>query len=180
MALAGYHRERLRDLTFPVATALMEGGFVGVLADKVYSVHPGVLALISAAPMFGNLSSFLWARLGHGRAKVPLLVRLQLFFMAFVALIAFLPSGPMGATVLTICVVASRLVLGGIITLRSLIWTLNYPREASWEHSRHRCPGWRWHRWSLVWGAAAERWPGAWVTTTSPEGARWPTTWAST
>jgi hypothetical protein len=129
LALAGYRRERIRDLSFPVATALMEGGFVGVLADKLYHVHPSVLALISAAPMFGNLSSFLWARVALGRAKVPILVRLQLFFMAFVALVAFLPSGNVGAAVLTIAMVMSRLVLGGIVTLRSLVWTLNYPRE---------------------------------------------------
>jgi hypothetical protein len=114
LALAGYRRERIRDLSFPVAMALMEGGFVGVLADKLYHVHPSVLALISAAPMFGNLSSFLWVRLAHGRPKVPILVRLQLFFLAFVALVALLMS---------------RLVLGGIVTLRSLVWTLNYPRD---------------------------------------------------
>jgi MFS family permease len=129
VALAGYRHERIRDLCFPVASALMEGGFVGVLADKIYHVHPSVLALISAAPMLGNLSSFLWARLAHGRPKVPILVRLQLFFMTFVALVAFLPPGPVGATVLTVSLVMARLVLGGIVTLRSLVWTLNYPRD---------------------------------------------------
>lgn len=130
LALSGYRRERIRDLSFPVAAALMEGGFVGVLADKVYHVHPSVLALISAAPMFGNLSSFLWARLSRGRPKVPILVRLQIFFVAFVALVALLPSGTTGAAVLTIAMVSSRLVLGGVITLRSVVWTLNYPRES--------------------------------------------------
>jgi MFS family permease len=129
LALAGYRRERIRDLSFPVAMALMEVGFVGVLADKLYHVHPSVLALISAAPMFGNLSSFLWARLAHGRPKVPILVRLQLFFLAFVALVAFLPSGAIGAAALTVAMLMSRLVLGGIVTLRSLVWTLNYPRD---------------------------------------------------
>ena len=129
VALAGYRHERIRDLCFPVASALMEGGFVGVLADKIYHVHPSVLALISAAPMLGNLSSFLWVRLAHGRPKVPILVRLQLFFMTFVALVAFLPPGPVGATVLTVSLVMARLVLGGIVTLRSLVWTLNSPRD---------------------------------------------------
>ena len=130
LALAGYRRERIRDLSFPVATALMEGGFVAVIADKLYHGHPSVLALISAAPMFGNLSSCLWARLAQGRPKVPILVRLQLFFMAFVALVAFLPSGAVGAAVLTVAMVMSRLGLGGIVTLRSLVWTLNYPRDS--------------------------------------------------
>ena len=40
---------------------------------------------------------------------------------------AFLDRNP---AALVGCQVASRLVLGGIVTLRSLIWTLNYPRDA--------------------------------------------------
>ncbi len=38
LALRGYRRERITEFTVPVALALMEGGFVGVVADKVYHV----------------------------------------------------------------------------------------------------------------------------------------------
>jgi MFS family permease len=130
VVLASYRFESLRDLTAPVATALMEGGFIGVLADKVYHVHPTVLALISAAPMFGNLSSFLWARLAQGRRKVPFLLALQGLFALCVGGMALLPAGGAGAVGLVCAMVGSRLVLGGIVTVRSLVWTLNYPREA--------------------------------------------------
>ena len=44
----------------PAALVLLEGGVVGVIAAKIYQVEPFTLALISAAPMFANLSSFLW------------------------------------------------------------------------------------------------------------------------
>ena len=77
VALAGFRRERVHDALFPIASAMMEGGFVGVIADKVYHVHPSVLALIAAAPMFGNLSSGVWARLALGRRKVPLIVGIE-------------------------------------------------------------------------------------------------------
>ena len=40
---------------------------------------------------------------------------------AFVALVAFLPSGAIGAAALTVAMLMSRLVLGGIVTLRSLV-----------------------------------------------------------
>src|SRR5688572_3499538 len=72
VSLASYRKERVTDLTFPVGLALLEGGFLGVLADKVFHVHPALLALISAAPMFGNLSSFFWARVAEGRRTVPM------------------------------------------------------------------------------------------------------------
>jgi MFS family permease len=108
----------------------MEGGFIGVIAAKIFHVHPAVLAVISAAPMFGNLSSFFWARLAHGRRKIPLIIGLQALFIALVALVALAPTSALGAWVLVGSLIASRLVLGGIITVRSLVWTLNYPREA--------------------------------------------------
>ena len=128
-ALRGYRRERVTELTVPVALALMEGGFVGVVADKVYHVHPAVLAVITAAPMFGNLSSFAWARLARGRRKVPLVTGLQAAMVGLIALTSLAPEGALGATVLVGSMVAVRLMLSGAITIRSTIWSLNYPRE---------------------------------------------------
>lgn len=128
-ALETYRLERLRELSFPVAGALMEAGFVGVIADKIYAVDPFLLALITAAPMFGNLSSFFWARVADGRPKVPLLTALQAAFVAAVGAIALLPPGSSGGALLALDVVLARLLLGGVITVRSLVWTLNYPRE---------------------------------------------------
>jgi len=130
LALEGYRRERSFELSFPIAAALMEGGFIGVIADKVFQVHPAVLALITAAPMAGNLSSFLWARLAQGRRKIPLLVGLQLGFLLCVGAIALAPRGAGGAFVLVASLIVARLVLGGILTVRSLVWTLNYPRTS--------------------------------------------------
>jgi len=130
LVLRGYRGELRYEAFFPVAAALMEGGFIGVIAAKTFEVHPAVLALISAAPMFGNLSSFAWARLARGRRKVPLLIGLQSLFLLCVLAVAFVPLGPLGVWLLTGSMIVSRLVLSGIITIRSLVWTLNYPREA--------------------------------------------------
>ena len=129
LAQRGYEKERIYEVGIHIGIAVMEGGFVGVVADKMFAVHPAVIALISAASMFGNLSSFLWARLAQGRPKVPFLHRMQLLFLAFVLSMAFLPDGPLGAALLVAAVIAARLTLGGIVTLRSIVWTLNYPRE---------------------------------------------------
>ncbi len=130
LALAGYRRERLTEAFFTVGPALMEGGFIGVIADKLFHVHPAVLALVTAAPMFGNLSSSFWARLAHGRQRVPFATALMAAFALCVALVAGVPEGVVGAWLLVSALVAARLLLGGIVTLRSVVWTLNYPSEA--------------------------------------------------
>jgi hypothetical protein len=51
-------------------------------------------------------------------------------FTASVAAVALIPEGRAGAVLLVALLVAARLLLGGIITLRSIVWSLNYPRDA--------------------------------------------------
>ena len=69
-AQRAFRYEQLTEFTLPVAFTLLEGGLVGVIAAKIYQVSPVVLAVITAAPMFGNLSSFFWSRLANARTKV--------------------------------------------------------------------------------------------------------------
>jgi hypothetical protein len=127
-ALASFRRERAADATLPICYALMEGGFVGVIADKVYHAHPALIALATAAPMFGNLSSVWWARLAERVRTVPLLLALQAALVACVAGVALLPRTALGGALLMALLVAARLAIGAIVTVRSLVWTRNYPR----------------------------------------------------
>jgi hypothetical protein len=132
-SLASYRLERWSELAIPIASGMMEGGFVGVVAAKIFHAPPAMLALISAAPMFGNLSSFAWARLAQGRRKIPFMNRLQAALVLLVAAVALVPgpeSGALGGLVLSAEMVAARFVVGGIVTVRSLVWTLNYPAES--------------------------------------------------
>ena len=126
-ARASYRRERIADATLPICIGLMEGGFVGVIADKAFDVHPIWLAVVGAAPMFGNLSSAAWARLGQHVRKVPLMVALQLMLIVLTGAVAFLPHTPAGGAGLISLMVAARLVIGGATTIRSVVWTQNYP-----------------------------------------------------
>lgn len=128
--LEAYRRERTWTLTVNVAYAVTAGGFVAVVADKVWAVHPAVIAAVVAAPMFSNLSGVLWSRLGHGRPKVPLIAWMTALSLALTGAIAFAPAGPLGAGVLVGCMVLANLLLSGIIALRSIIWSLNYDRAA--------------------------------------------------
>lgn len=126
--LEAYRRERTWTLTVNVAYAVTAGGFVAVVADKVWAVHPAVIAAIMAAPMFSNLSGVLWSRLGHGRPKIPLIAWMTALSVALTGAIAFAPEGPVGAVVLVACMALANLLLSGIIALRSIVWSLNYDR----------------------------------------------------
>jgi MFS family permease len=131
-----FRREQLTELTLPVATSLMEGGFVAVVAAKTFHAEPWMLAVISASPMFGNLASYFWNRVGSARPKVPLIVALQCLVLACVVAVAASPRSDTGAWVLLGSVISCRLLISGIITTRSVAWSLNYGR-----HLRARTTG---------------------------------------
>ena len=128
VALRSFRSERAADATLPVCYAVMEGGFVGVIADKVYHAHPAWIALATAAPMFGNLSSVWWARLAERVRTVPLIVALQGALVLCVAAVALLPRTRLGGALLMGLLVAARLAIGAVVTVRSIVWTRNYPR----------------------------------------------------
>ncbi|MEN8159287.1 MAG: MFS transporter [Myxococcota bacterium] len=128
LGLASFRHERAADATLPVCYALMEGGFVGVIADKVYDAHPAWIALATAAPMFGNLSSVLWARLAERVRVVPLLLALQAALVLCVGGVALLPGTKLGGALLMALLVAARISIGAVVTVRSVVWTRNYPR----------------------------------------------------
>jgi len=125
-ALASYRRELRAEAALPVCYALLEGGFVGVLADKVFHLGPFGIALITASQLFGNLASAGWARLGERRRKVPLINALQLGVAALAGAIALIPATSAGGRVFVAALIAAHVVRGGITTLRSVIWTQNY------------------------------------------------------
>jgi MFS family permease len=86
--------------------------------------------VISAAPNFAHLSSVAWARLAERHHKARLAAAMQTLLVALVASIAFLPVGDAGEALLVAAVVAGRLLIAGLATVRSVVWTQNYPAGA--------------------------------------------------
>jgi hypothetical protein len=125
-ALASYRRELRAEAALPACYALLEGGFVGVLADKVFQLGPFGIALIGASQLFGNLASAGWARLGERAHKVPLINALQFGVAAIAGGIALIPATSAGARLFVSALIATHVMRGGITTLRSVVWTQNY------------------------------------------------------
>ena len=121
--------EQVTDLTYSVALAMLEGTFIGVIADKIYAVPAFVIAILISAPFLGSLSSYFWARLANARPKVPIIVVLQFLVVACLLVVAVAPLNDVGSMLLVIGVVCARTLTAGVITIRSVVWSLNYPRD---------------------------------------------------
>ena len=129
LARTSFRWEKLTECAFPITLVLLEGGVVGVIAAKIYQVSPLTLAIISAAPMFANLSSFAWNRVASGRPKVSLACLLQVGILLCVLAVAIAPINDTGAVVLVASMIISRILVAGLVTIRSVIWSLNYARS---------------------------------------------------
>jgi len=131
MVRASYRREIRAALTYPLAAALAEGAFTGVVATKYFHASPLLLAVITAAPMFGNVVALLWAELAKSRRMVPFVNMLQLGVVCSVAAVAltrYLPEVP-GGWAFAGLIILARVLASGIITIRASIWRYNYPRQ---------------------------------------------------
>ena len=128
MARESYRRELATSWTFPVALSMTEGGVAGYIAAQVFEASALQVAIITAAGMFTNLTSILWAHATRGRRKVASIAAMMLGTLACVAGMGLLPIGPAGAWGLVVLVVIAHILRTGMLTARSTIWRHNYPR----------------------------------------------------
>lgn len=131
MLRLNYHHEMLSAATYPLAAALAEGAFAAVVAAKYFDASKLLVAVITAAPMFGNIMALVWAELARNRPLVRFVNQLQIGVIttiAAVALTIFLPIH-LGGWVFAGLIIAARVFASGIVTVRSTIWRYNYPRH---------------------------------------------------
>lgn len=134
LVLALYRREILSWGLIGFTLGLVEGATAAVLVKKGFEglAEPRVVnlavAFVSGAPALSNVISFLWANLAHGRERVRLMVGLFATFAVLVGFIGLSPRAANGLTMTVVSVIAARVVWAGILTVRSAVWTANYPR----------------------------------------------------
>ena len=136
MSRSHYRRELVVWSLLPIMLGAVEGGVTGVLAKHIFAgvVDPRGLnlavAVLTGAPAFANVTSFVWAGLSHGRHKIRFLFWLQVATVALVAGVALAPRSGLGLLLLIACAAGARTCWAGVITLRSTVWRANYPRTA--------------------------------------------------
>jgi len=121
---------------------IIEGGTAAVMVRSLFGDAVAgiavdiVLAVVSAAPAWANLASLAYARRAQGRPKVQFLQPLLLAMSVCVGALALLPAGGAGLVGFLFLYGAARLLWAGVDTVRSVIWSVNYPR-----HLRARVTG---------------------------------------
>lgn len=130
-----FRRELAAWLFLPIMLGAVEGGTMGVIANVAFEgvVDDGWLALavalLTGAPAFANITSFLWASVSHGKHKIRFLMGLQIGASLLVAMIAAAPHSPVGLLMLVLGAVGARMCWAGVVTLRSTVWRANYPQR---------------------------------------------------
>src|SRR5207244_6524033 len=113
-----YRREILPWGLLGLALGLVEGATAAVLVKRHFAgVAPRfvvnlAVALVSGAPAFSNVLSFVWANVAHGRARVRLMVALQGTFALFVGCVAFASHAAAGLVITVLSIVAARVLWG--------------------------------------------------------------------
>ena len=130
-----FRREILPWGLLGLALGLVEGATAAVLVKQhfagvapVFAVNLAV-ALVSGAPAFSNVLSFMWANIAHGRARVQLMVALQAGFALLVGCVSFASRAAGGLILTVLSVIAARVVWAGVLTVRAAVWSANYPRN---------------------------------------------------
>ncbi len=116
-------------LTFPLAAGLAEGAFAGIVAQKYFGGGGLLVAVIIAAPMFGNILALVWAEMATPRPKVQFVNRLQVGVVAALLAVPLtaLPPAELGGWLFALLIIVARVLASGIVTVRSTIWRVNYP-----------------------------------------------------
>ena len=114
----------------------IEGGVTGVVAKVAFEGVVGkttldaAVAFLASAPAFANLASSIWTGFSHGRHKIRFITGMQLLAAGLVVSIAFLPRSDIGLIILMVAAIGGRMCWAGVVTLRSTVWRVNYPRDA--------------------------------------------------
>ena len=130
-----FRRELLPWGLLGLALGLVEGATAAILVKQHFAgVAPTfvvnlAVGLVSGAPAFANVLSFVWANIAHGRARVRLMVALQAVFALLVGCVSFASRAAGGLAITVVSIVAARVLWSGILTVRAAVWTANYPRN---------------------------------------------------
>ena len=130
-----FRREILPWGLVGIPLGLVEGATAAVLVKQHFgAVAPAfavnlAVALVSGAPAFSNVLSFMWANIAHGRARVQLMVALQAAFALLVGCVSFASRAAGGLALTVLSIIAARVVWAGVLTVRAAVWSANYPRN---------------------------------------------------
>ncbi len=116
------------------ALALLEGGVIGIIIKNGFAGQVSdwllnlAVAVATGAPYYSNLVSFIWVKLSHGKNKARFISNLAIICCLCGIGISQIKFSGAGLILLLVLFVFARTCWSGILTIRSTIWRVNYPR----------------------------------------------------
>lgn len=112
-----------------ILAGLIEGQFGSIVISKTFHGSDLMIAVASATPVGAQLFSLVWGMLCIGRPKRTLFTIFGAATVLFTAIAGAIPATPWGAHLFIIQMAAAQIMLAGVVTVRSAVWKLNYPRS---------------------------------------------------
>lgn len=118
-----------------LALGAVEGGLLGMIVKTFYQQAASDLvvnlavALVSGAPAFANIVSLAVTARAQGRDKVGLIAGAMAALGLALLVLAWRQPAGWGLLLFCVAAVAARMAWSVILTLRSVIWRANFPRE---------------------------------------------------
>jgi MFS family permease len=128
MSRLNYTVELNHMLLWGVLAGTIEGNTSSIVVAKTFGASPFLVTVVWATPMFANMLSLVWGAVIRGRPRKPLFIALNAAAIASLASIALTPSDrPWGGWMFAGQIALSRIFLAGLVTVRTSIWSQNYP-----------------------------------------------------
>lgn len=131
MARAPYRAEIRYMLLWGIFAGLVEGNTPSIVAAKTFQASDLLVTVVFTTPMLANLLNVLWGALTRGRPRQASFIALSLAAALSVAAVSLIPpgSGWWAGWVFAGLLAAARILLAGVITLRTGYWNANYPQS---------------------------------------------------
>lgn len=111
-------------------SGVVEGNTSAIIASKTFGGSQLLVTTVWAIPMLANMLSIVWGALARGRPRLRSYMLLAACAIVSMGSIAVTPSEPLwGGWLFAGQLLATRLFLAGVITVRTSIWNANYPAE---------------------------------------------------
>jgi MFS family permease len=131
MTRPNYASERSHMALWGVLAGVIEGNTSSIVVAKTFGASNLLITVVWATPMVANMLSLLWADLLRGRGRKRSFLLLNAAAVLSLMSVGLTPSSwtPWGGWLFALQICLARIFLAGMVTVRSGMWSLNYPNE---------------------------------------------------
>lgn len=130
LARPNYCVELQHMVLWAVVFGAVEGNIASIVVSNTFKGSYLLTTLVWAIPLLANVLNVVWGIILRGRRRRPTFVVLAGCVLASTCSIALTPSSwqPWGGWIFAGQLAVTHLFISGLITLRTSIWQVNYPR----------------------------------------------------